>query len=71
MDRYFGTVASYCGALVVHRDDDGPDAFLSAREAAKSGVALQAGDRVEFSIAPGSAAVDVMLCAYSGERHRV
>jgi hypothetical protein len=30
-----------------------------------------AGDRVEFSIAPGFAAVDVILWAYSGERHRV
>jgi hypothetical protein len=29
-DRFFGTVALHCGALVVHRDDDGPDAFLSA-----------------------------------------
>jgi hypothetical protein len=68
--RYFGTVAAHHGALVVRRADDGPDAFLSAREAAKAGVGLQAGDRVEFSIAPGGAAVDVMLCAYRGGRHR-
>jgi hypothetical protein len=67
--RYFGTVAAHHGALVVRRDDDGSDAFLGAREAAKAGVGLQAGDRIEFSIAPGGAAVDVMLCAYSGERH--
>jgi hypothetical protein len=68
--RYFGTVAAYRGTLVVRRDDDGPHAFMSAREAAKASVGLQAGDRVEFSIAPGGAAVDVMLCAYSGKRHR-
>ena len=69
--RHFGTVALYRGGLIVQRDDDGPDAFLSARETAKAGVVLQAGDRVEFSVAPGAASVDVMLCAYSGERHRV
>lgn len=69
--RYFGTVAALHGALIVRRDDGGPDAFLCVREAARAGVALQAGDRVEFAIAPGGAAVDVMLCAYSGGRHRV
>jgi hypothetical protein len=69
--RYFGTIALYRGALIVHRDDDGGDAFLSAREALKAGVVLHVGDRIEFSVAPGAAAVDVMLCAYSGELHRV
>ena len=69
--RYFGTVSAYRGGLLVHRDDDGPDAFLSAREAAKARVVLKEGDRIEFSVAPGAAAVDVMLLAYSGERHRV
>ncbi len=60
----------YHGVLLVHRDDDGLDVYLSAREAARAGVALHDGDRVEFAIAPGSAAVDVMLCSYTGERHR-
>ena len=63
--------ASVRGGLLVRRDDDGPDLFLSAREALKSGVVIHAGDRIEFSVAPGAAAVDVMLCAYSGERHRI
>ena len=68
--RYFGTGAAYRSALVVRRDDDGPDAFLSARVAAKAGVGLQAGDRIEFSIASGGAAVDVCLATYCGDRHR-
>jgi hypothetical protein len=68
--RYFGTVSAHHGALVVRRDDDGPDALLSAREAAKAGVGLQAGDRIEFSIAPGGAAADMCLATYSGDRHR-
>jgi cold shock CspA family protein len=69
--RFYDTVALFDGALLVRRDDGGDDLFLSVREALKSGVAIHAGDRVEFSISPGASAVDVMLCAYSGERHRV
>jgi cold shock CspA family protein len=72
--RYFGEVVKLVGigAVIVRRDDGGPDAFLNAREAAKVGVGeIHAGDRIEFSVAPGAAAVDVMLCAYSDERHRV
>ena len=69
--RYFGTGAAYRSALVVRRDDDGPEAFLSSREAAKAGVGLRADDRVEFAIAPGGATVDVCLATYGGDRHRL
>jgi cold shock CspA family protein len=69
--RLYGTIVAFHGALIVRRDDGGDDAFLSRSEAAKAGITLAPGDRVEFSVAPGSAVVDVMLCAYSGERYRL
>jgi hypothetical protein len=65
--RHFGTVSAALADGFVIGGDDGLAAHLDAAEAARSGVSLQAGDRVEFSIRLGGTAFDVMLAADARE----
>ena len=59
--RFLGVViAATDTGFVVNRDDDGPRAFVPAREAMTAGD-LIAGDRVSFGLHPGGMAYDVAL----------
>jgi hypothetical protein len=60
--RHFGTVSTALtdGGFIIY-GADGMPAHIDVAEAARSGVVLRAGDRVEFSIRLGGAAFDVML----------
>jgi hypothetical protein len=69
--RHFGTVAAPRRGGFVIDGDDGCGAYIEPAEAARVGLVLHVGDRVEYSLRLGGAAHDVMLLAYSGSRHRV
>ena len=69
--RHFGTVAAPLRGGFVINGDDGCGAYIEPAEAARVGLVLHVGDRVEYSLRLGGAAFDVMLLAYSGERHRI
>jgi hypothetical protein len=70
--RHFGTVSAALadGGFIVD-GDDGLVAYVSATEAARSGVSLRAGAPIEYSILLGGAAVAVTLATepQADDRH--
>jgi hypothetical protein len=66
--RHFGTVSAALADGFVIDGDDGLVVYVNAAEVARSGVSLRAGDRLEYSILLGAAAVDVTLATHNGER---
>ncbi len=66
--RYYGTIVhvTAAGGIVVERADGGGRVFAGPAEAARAGTRLISGDRVEFSVSPGAAVLDVLLLGRPG-----